>query len=168
MVAPPPQRQRNSQTVRASHRLFAKAGALTTFLLLLTALAAACRGDSDVGGPPPTPAAPFDGELTVSAFEWGFEPQAIALAQGEEVRIVLQNDGSILHNLKIEEELSADVISSESTGPLSADEGELFVGADGGQRGVLVFVPQEPGTFVFYCTIQNHRQLGMEGVLVVE
>lgn len=168
MVTAPAKRELDSQPLRASRRFLARATVYAAVLLLLTALGSACGGESDAGGPPPTPAAPLDGELTVSAFEWGFEPRAIALAQGEEVRIVLQNDGSILHNLKIEEELSADVISSESTGPLSADEGELFVGADGGQRGVLVFVPQEPGTFVFYCTIQNHRQLGMEGVLVVE
>lgn len=163
-----PSRRESDSPAPVSHRFFARAGAFTAVLLLLTALGAACGGDGDAGGPPPTPAAPLDGELTVSAFEWGFEPQAIALAQGEEVRIVLQNDGSILHNFKVEEQLSANVISSESTGPLSADEDELFVGADGGQRGVLVFVPQGPGTFVFYCTIQNHRQLGMEGVLVVE
>ena len=167
MVAPPSERERNSQTVRASHRLFAKAGALTTVLLLLTALAAACGGDSDAGGPPPTPAAPLDGELTVSAFEWGFAPESIALRRGERVRIVFQNDGEILHNFKIEEP-AADEIESRSTGPFSADDGELFVGAEAGEEGELSFVPQESGAFVFYCTIGDHRQRGMEGELTIE
>ena len=138
-------------------------------LLLLTTLAFSACGGSSPSGPDVTltPIAPVDGVLTVRAFEWGFEPGAIALRQGEEVRIVLVNDGEILHNLKVED-LAADVIEANSSGPLSGDEGELFVGAAAGDEGTLVFVPQGSGSFTFYCTISDHRQLGMEGPLTVE
>ena len=83
------------------------------------------------------------------------------------MRIVLQNEGQVLHNLKIDA-LDAELRESRSSGPLSADEGELFVGAEAGDEGTLAFVPQESGTFVFYCTIRGHRQLGMEGALTVQ
>ena len=134
---------------------------------MLALVLAGCGGGSPSGPDVTlTPIAPVDGVLAVRAFEWGFEPGAIALRQGEEVRIVLVNDGKILHNLKVED-LAADVIEANSSGPLSGDEGELFVGAAEGEEGTLVFVPQASGSFTFYCTISGHRRLGMEGILTV-
>ncbi len=129
------------------------------------ALLSACG--SGASGPPPTPVAPVDGVITVRAVEWGYEPEALVLQRGEQVRIVLDNDGAILHNLKIDE-LDGELIESVSTGPLSGDDGQLFVGADQGQQGTLTFVPLEAGEFAFYCTLERHRQLGMEGTLIVE
>ncbi|MCH7512197.1 MAG: cupredoxin domain-containing protein [Chloroflexi bacterium] len=135
--------------------------AAVALLLLLTLVLAGC-GDGSPSGPDVTltPIAPVDGVLTVRAFEWGFEPGAIALRQGEEVRIVLVNDGKILHNLKVED-LAADVIEA-------GDADGLFVGAEKGEEGTLVFVPQASGSFTFYCAISGHRRLGMEGTLTVE
>ncbi len=139
--------------------------------MCLALLLAACGGDGDASGSAdgsPTPASPTGGVLNVRASEWGFEPDVIAFSRGERVQIVLVNDGDILHNLKIEKELTADDIESRSSGPLRGGEGQLFVGAEAGGQGTLTFVPQESGTFVFYCTIEGHRQLGMEGRLTVE
>jgi len=134
--------------------------------LLGLALLAAC-GLSGPGGPTPTPAAPVDGVLAVIASEWRYQPSRILLRQGEQVRIEFRNDGAILHDFKIED-LSADGVQSESSGPLSGKEGELFTGADPGKEGTLVFTPTETGAFTYYCTIPQHRQLGMKGTIVVE
>ncbi len=136
-------------------------------LLALALSALACGDGSTEADDAPTPVAPNDGVLTVRAFEWGFEPQAIALRRGGQVRIVLVNEGEILHNLKVED-LAADVIEARSTGPLSGDEDELFVGAEQDDEGTLVFVPRASGSFTFYCTIRGHRELGMEGIITVE
>ena len=134
---------------------------------LSAVLWAACSGDSEPAGPTATPASAIDGELTVMAFEWGFGPEGIILQQGEEVRITLQNDGAIIHNLKVSG-LEVDVIADMSSGGFSADEGELLVGADSKDIGTITFVPLEPGEYAFYCSIGSHRQLGMEGSLIVE
>ena len=130
-------------------------------LLLLVSMALGGCGDGSPSGPDITltPVAPVDDVLTVRAFEWGFEPGTIALRQGEEVRIVLVNDGKIPHNWKVEG-LEADVIEA-------GDADELFVEAAEGEEGTLVFVPQASGSFTFYCTISGHRRLGMEGHLTV-
>lgn len=138
------------------------ASAALFFALLL----ASCGGGGN-DGPTPTPAGAANGLLTVRTFEWGFEPANLLLRQGEEVRIELVNEGRALHNLKIDD-LDADGIESESTGSLSADEGELFVGADAGEGGTLVFTPRETGSFTFYCTVPQHRSLGMEGEVTIE
>ena len=136
-------------------------------LLAIALLVAACTANGDPRQPSATGVASANGALTVRAFEWGFEPETIVLQRGEEVRIVLDNDGEILHNLKIDG-LEAELIESRSTGPLTGDEDQLFVGADDGQQGTLIFVPQQSGEFTFYCTLERHRQLGMEGTLIVE
>ena len=60
------------------------------------------------------------------------------------------------------------MIEEVSSGGFSGNEGELFVGADSDDIGTITFVPLEPGEYVFYCTIGSHRQLGMEGRLIVE
>lgn len=135
---------------------------LSCGVLLVACGAAAGRP----AGTPLPPATPEDGVLSVGAFEWGFAPEAIVLMQGEEVRVDFENQGEVIHNFRIDE-LAAEGIESESTGSQSADEGELFVGANAGDTGTLVFTPRESGTFDFYCTIQGHRSLGMEGTLTV-
>ena len=151
---------------RRSHRALVRLFIFGT-LLAPAVLFAACTASGDSGQPRATAVAPTNGALTIRAFEWGYEPETIVLRQGEEVRIVLDNDGKILHNLKIDG-LEAERIESRSTGPLSGDENQLFVGADDGQQGTLVFVPQQSGEFTYYCTLERHRQLGMEGTLIVE
>jgi plastocyanin len=135
-------------------------------LLVLAAVFLSCS-EAGEDSPTPTPVLPIEGALTVHAGEWWFDPAVIALPLGEPVRIELVNDGEVLHDLKIDD-LDAEDVASEGTGPLSAAEGELFVGAESGEAGTLVFTPREAGTFAFYCTIQPHRSLGMEGTLVVE
>ncbi len=130
-------------------------------------LSAACLGESGPSGPTPTPFAPLDGDLTVVASEWGFGPANIVLQQGEEVRLVLQNDGAILHNLRVDN-LDVTVVEEISTGGFSGNDATLFVGADSDDVGLLTFIPLEPGEYEFYCTIGNHRQLGMKGLLTIE
>ena len=138
-----------------------------TAIALVFLLSAACSGDSEPAGPTPTPVAAIDGELTVVASEWGFSPEGIVLQQGEEVRITLQNDGGIIHNLKVND-IEIDLIEDMSGGGFSADEGELLVGAESEGTGTITFIPLEPGEYTFFCSIGSHRQLGMEGRLVVE
>ena len=138
--------------------------ALSSALLLA---AGACSGSNEPSGPTTTPASPTSGEITVASHEWSFEPQAIVLPRGQEISLTLENDGAILHNLKVDD-LKVDVIEEISSGGFSGNDDELFVGADSGDVGLLRFVPLEAGEYEFYCNIANHRQLGMEGRLTVQ
>jgi uncharacterized cupredoxin-like copper-binding protein len=136
-------------------------GALAGVLLL------GCSGAGSVPAASMTPVAPTNGQIALRAFDMGFDPPAITLHTGEQMEIVLNNDGSTLHDLKVAG-LDADLIQKDSSGPLSGDKGELFVSASPGRQATLTFIPREAGTFTFYCTISGHRRLGMEGAITVE
>jgi uncharacterized cupredoxin-like copper-binding protein len=138
--------------------------ALGSALLLF---AGACSVSGEPAGPTTTPASPTSGEITVVSFEWGFEPEAISLQVGQEITLTLENNGDILHNLNVDG-LKVDVIEEISSGGFSGDNDKIFVGADSDDVGLLRFVPLEAGEYEFYCTIGNHRQLGMEGRLTVQ
>jgi len=138
-------------------------------MMISSSLLVACsNGD---GGPAASTATPAvisgNGAVTVAASEWHFEPSSIRVERGRRITILFQNDGRILHNLKLEG-VEGDLIESTSSGPQEADEGELFVGAGSGEGGTLVFRPLDAGTFTYYCTLEGHRAFGMEGTLEVE
>lgn len=44
----------------------------------------------------------------------------------------------------------------------------LHIAADANTQAIIEFTPEEPGEYTFYCTVEGHRQAGMEGTLIVE
>jgi uncharacterized cupredoxin-like copper-binding protein len=61
-------------------------------------------------------------------------------------RIEVRNDGTMTHNLDVER------------------DGDEVAGTDGIDpgRSATLDVTLEPGTYVFYCDVGNHRAMGME------
>lgn len=90
-------------------------------------------------------------EITVIATEYKFTPSEIKVKKGETVKIILKNNGVMPHNLIIEkmEGASIDTISIN-------------------QSGSIVMTPSQTGTFNTFCSIGNHRKMGMVGKLIVE
>lgn len=76
-----------------------------------------------------------------------FEPAVIRAEVGQEVEVVFAENSGV-HTFVIDE-LGVNV-------PISAGDSTTFT-AD-----------LEPGTYAFYCSVGNHRALGMEGTLIVE
>ncbi len=134
-------------------------------VIAATALLAACGGDddpagsmggmdhgsdSDSGGMDHEESSPVaDGARTieVSASSFEFDPGEIEVEAGEDIAIALTSDDT-LHDFTIDE-LDAHV---------SSDEGETNEGG---------FTADEPGTYTFYCSVEGHRDQGMEGTLTV-
>jgi heme/copper-type cytochrome/quinol oxidase subunit 2 len=48
------------------------------------------------------------------------------------------------------------------------DELNVHVPAGPGTQNLILFKPTTPGTYTFYCAVPGHRELGMEGTLVVQ
>lgn len=89
-------------------------------------------------------------EIAVSAKEFAYSPSTINLKKNERVRIKFTNDGGMTHNLVIE---GMDV-STKNIGSGESDSVE--------------FTPLQAGTFTFFCSIDSHRGLGLEGKMIVQ
>ena len=120
--------------------------ALTLAALVL--LAAGCGGH---GPPGRTVTAPASGALIVKAQEYGFDPSTIVVRRPGTLKLMLDNRGSLAHNLKVEK----DGNQIGGTPPIRGGE----------QRSVTVRLAR--GTYQYICTVGDHADLGMKGTLKV-
>lgn len=87
-------------------------------------------------------------EFTVTSTGFRFNPATLTVNRGDTVRITYKNGGGT-HKWTIDEFKAATRI-------LNSGEGQT-----------IEFVADQAGTFEYYCSVQNHRQMGMKGTLVV-
>ena len=89
-------------------------------------------------------------EIEVTGTEYAFSPSAVSLTKGQKVKLTFRNMGRMPHNFVVDElGISTKTIQ-------------------GGQSETVEFTPSEVGIFAFYCSISNHRSMGMEGSLEVK
>lgn len=87
--------------------------------------------------------------IEVEAGSFYFKPTEIKVKKGDKVKIVLINkDG--FHDWVIDE-------FNAKTAQVKA-----------GEATEVEFVADKVGTFEYYCSVGNHRQMGMKGNLIVE
>jgi uncharacterized cupredoxin-like copper-binding protein len=107
--------------------------------------------------------------ITVIASDFAYESAEIHATVGETIRLVLVNEGTVLH----------DITAVGFTGDASAvstvehDHGEasamdFHTAAETGETTELLFVATEAGEFKLFCTVPGHELLGMTGVLIVD
>lgn len=88
-------------------------------------------------------------EFSVEGVPFSFTPDKIEVNQGDTVKITFRSkEGN--HDLKVDE-------FGVGTRVLKAGEEET-----------ITFVADKTGTFPFYCSVANHRVLGMVGTIVVK
>jgi plastocyanin len=125
---------------------------LSRFALPLAAfvlLVASCGGDDQPGR---TVTAPAEGAVRVVAKEYSFDPSTIVMRGPGTLRLTLENEGSLAHNLKLMRD------GQEVGGTPSFPGGE--------SRSARVRV--ERGSYEYVCTVGDHAELGMKGTLKVE
>jgi uncharacterized cupredoxin-like copper-binding protein len=91
------------------------------------------------------------GTVNLSGTEFKFTPSDPTAKSGE-VTFNLTNDGSTTHSLEVE-------------GP--DEEQELESELQPGQSGSLT-INLPPGTYEFYCPVDDHKGQGMEGEITVQ
>ncbi|MGY1745624.1 cupredoxin domain-containing protein [Blastococcus sp. SYSU D00695] len=94
--------------------------------------------------------APQASTLAVTSVDFDFELPATELAAGQ-YTIELTNDGSGTHDLVVERD-GADVAGTDTVAPGATTSVEVTL---------------EPGEYVFYCSVGNHRAMGMEVTVTV-
>ncbi len=87
--------------------------------------------------------------ITVEGGMFFFKPSEIRVKQGEKVTITFKNTQG-MHDFVLDEfDVKSEVVQS-------------------GKSTTVEFTPTKKGTFEFYCSVGNHRQMGMKGTLIVE
>jgi len=87
--------------------------------------------------------------LTVELAEYSLSPNGIEVALGEQVQILVINNGSLGHTFVIESYANYDTNITP-----------------GAQTNVF-FTADAAGTYAMYCVLPGHRNLGMEGTLTI-
>ena len=100
---------------------------------------------------PPPAAMPTQDVLavTVHGTNYKFTPSAITAKQGQKVRVTFVSDGG-LHDFVLDD-------FNVRTKQLQA-----------GGTETVAFTADKKGSFKYYCSVGNHRAMGMEGTLTVE
>ena len=88
-------------------------------------------------------------EFTVNGGNFTFDPAEITVKKGDTVRIVFNNKEGF-HDWVLDE--------------FNAKTKQL----DAGGSETIEFVADQAGTFEYYCSVGQHRQMGMVGNLIVE
>lgn len=87
-------------------------------------------------------------EFTVSGDNFAFAPSTMTVKKGDTVRVTFVNAEGF-HDWKIDE-------LNVATAKLQA-----------GGTETVEFVAETAGSFAYYCSVGTHREMGMEGTLVV-
>jgi nitrosocyanin len=88
-------------------------------------------------------------EFTVTGSPFKFVPATLVVNKGDTVKITFKNSGG-MHDLVIDEFNAATKIIQS------------------GQEDTVEFVADKAGSFEYYCSVANHRQMGMVGTLTVK
>lgn len=89
-----------------------------------------------------------DRTVEVVAKEFSFEPKQIEVEAGQTVRLKLDNQGSLSHNLFVEGGGHTETIQ-------------------GGKTATVTVTVPDSGRMAYWCNVPGHREAGMEGTLVV-
>lgn len=104
--------------------------------------------------------------LRVEMVEFKFRPAVIRVQAGRLVTLRLVNRGHIAHQFE--------TVALRGV-PITVANDQLDVEAPGldvvrlqpGASATVQFLPRQRGRFPIVCTIEGHREAGMEGVLVI-
>lgn len=116
------------------------------------------RQTAETGGVTPSPTTVVsqeeaDGEeateIAVEGSDFKFSPKTISVREGEKVRLTFKNTGENRHNLTVE---GLDIATKT---------------VDPGEEDTVVFTATKSGSYKTFCSVGNHRVLGMEGELGV-
>ena len=88
-------------------------------------------------------------EFTVTSSNFKFAPATLTVKKGDTVKIIFKNSGGF-HDFVIDE-------FNVKTNTIQ-----------GGASETVEFVADKAGTFDYYCSVGNHRQMGMQGTLTVQ
>lgn len=109
--------------------------------------------------------------VTVEIDEHDYAPRALRLKAGQPYKIVMKNMGEKDHYYTAPEffrSVATRKAMVNGQAEIKAPYFTAFEMMKGGGQLDLYVVPVTKGTFPVYCTIEDHRDQGMEGTITVE
>lgn len=108
--------------------------------------------EGDMEGEDESAPAMMDGgvqDITVTGSSFTFAPAAFTVKKGQKVRLTFKNSGGN-HDFVVDElGVSTKLLKS-------------------GEEQMVEFTPDKSGSFEFYCSVGNHRAMGMKGIITVQ
>lgn len=104
--------------------------------------------------------------LRVEMLEFAFRPAVIKVQVGRLITLRLVNRGQIAHQFETVALRSVAVTVADNQIDVEAP-GLDVVRLQPGASATVQFLPRQRGRFPVVCTIEGHREAGMEGVLEV-
>jgi plastocyanin len=114
-------------------------------------LAAGCGGD-DQQSSGRTVTVGSGGAVTIKAHEYAFDPDRVVVQGPGSLTIRLRNDGDLAHNIRVRRG-GEEVGGTPSFPPGRTESAKLRL---------------PPGKYELLCTVGDHAELGMKGVLEVK
>jgi uncharacterized cupredoxin-like copper-binding protein len=112
-------------------------------------------------------------EVSLTAVDMAFQPDALEVTAGRPVRLTMTNEGALDHDFSILEipmeivGATAEAMPGHDMGAMTADP-QLHMAVNMGLSNAIEFTPTKPGTYEFFCTVAGHRDAGMLGTMVVK
>lgn len=107
---------------------------------------------------------PPDSSTSLDLRDIAFSVDTLTARSGTVLAIDLENTGQLEHDFTIDE-LAAGVSFAGSN---HSRDSAVYVLLGRRESARLFLRLDQPGEFVFYCSVPGHRSAGMEGVLIVQ
>jgi uncharacterized cupredoxin-like copper-binding protein len=134
---------------------------LLLLTLILTFILTACGGAAQ-------PASAEPKTITVALNEFQFQPSEITVGVGQPVKLVIKNNGTVLHDFVSEDAMVEVMAEHGAEHDMPGMAPKMHAAIEAGQQSTLEFKATQPGTYNFYCTVAGHKEAGMVGKLIVK
>ena len=105
--------------------------------------------------------------VRVAASEFRFEPASLALKANVATTLTFKNAGQTLHDLTIVSGPGIPTPDAHASGDHIADKQPYHVAAEAGKEATLT-LNLPAGSYTFICSVQGHKELGMQGTINVQ
>ena len=106
--------------------------------------------------------------ITLALNEFQFQPAEITVDVGQTVKLVLKNNGTVLHDF-VSTDAKVEVLEEHGAEhDMGGMPTTMHAAIEAGQQSTLEFKATQAGTYTFYCTIAGHKEAGMTGKLTVK
>ena len=113
------------------------------------------------------PSAETPSGVRVAASEFRFEPASLTLKANTSTSLTFKNAGQTLHDLTIVSGPGIPTPDAHAGGDHMADKQPYHVVAEAGKE-VTLALNLPAGSYTFICSVQGHKELGMQGTINVQ